>query len=389
MQTKPILPWALVIVLSLALIVMLVQQNQPAAVSQNQTETATPPVAIAASPTAETPASNPSTTPTNEQTTTAKPADLITPSASPSQPDLTPTSPAPTNASITGFQPLAAPPNPVNIIDHRAVALYDQIPPEFLQEAEKIRMVFFDRSVGWNISSGLDCLAAPSWAASPSHCRRYFTSQVVCAPDPNSNQVKTYTGRDAAIPAAIRFPGGNDRSNIEFVLSEGAYWFEELQYFLNQVPQYADRQIITYGHNYLQVTSASDIADVYFDPSYDGPNLYDLVGLEAQYPDKTFVYWTTSLARNIGTDVSRRFNEQMREWARTNNRILYDLADILSHTPEGEACLSDSGNPVICCAYTTESEGGHLGAVSAGKLQAAKAMWVLLAQLAGWQPNIP
>lgn len=386
MKNKPILPWALVILLGLALIFVLIRQNQPAAVSQLSTSTPTVPIPVQPSPGGSVSSPAQTTTPGGEELppTPSSPLPALTATNPPpaETPSTTPTTPA-----MTGIQPLAAPPIPINIIDHRAAALFDQIPPEYLREAEKIRMVFFDRSVGWNISSGLDCLAAPSWAASPSHCRRYFTSQVVCAAP--SDQVKTYTNRDSVVPAAIRFPGGNDRSNIEFVLSEGAYWYEELQYFLNQVPQYADRQIITYGHNYLQVTNASDIADVYFDPNYAGPNLYELAALEEQYPEKTFVYWTTSLARNIGSDVSRRFNDQMRTWARANNRILFDLADILSHTTDGQACLSDSGNPVICCEYTTESEGGHLGAVSAGKLQAAKAMWVMLAQLAGWQPIQP
>lgn len=386
MQNKTILPWALVIVLGLALILVLMRQNQPAAVSQSPTQTqsvSTPPLSSA---TLAAPSPAPTITAPPTETAAAYPAGMSTATVS-NPPPAEPTPASPTSPAVTGIQPLANAPIPLNIIDHRAVALFDQIPPEYVQKAEQIRMVFFDRSVGWNISSGLDCLAAPSWAASPSHCRRYFTGQVVCAAP--SDQVKTYTSRDSVIPASIRFPGGHDRSNIEFVLSEGAYWYEELQYFLNQVPQYADRQIITYGHNYLQVTNTSDIAEVYFDPNYSGPNIFELAALETQYPDKTFVYWTTSLARNIGTDVSRRFNEQMREWAKANNRILFDLADILSHTSDGQACLSDSGNPVICCEYTTESEGGHLGAVSAGKLQAAKAMWVLLAQLAGWQPNLP
>ncbi|GIV63051.1 MAG: hypothetical protein KatS3mg045_0390 [Bellilinea sp.] len=387
MKNRSILPWALVVILGAALIFVLIRQTQPAAVSQQPTSIPTT-LEPGKTPPGETiPAPTSTTAPTVTDTRAASPSPLPTSEAGNPTAIEPPSTPSATTAPIAGVQPLAVPPIPVNIIDHRAAALFDQIPPEYLREAEKIRMVFFDRSVGWNISSGLDCLAAPSWAASPSHCRRYFTSQVVCAAP--SDQVKTYTSRDAVIPAAIRFPGGNDRSNIEFVLSEGAYWYEELQYFLDRVPQYADRQIITYGHNYLQVTDSSDIADVYFDPNYDGPNLYELAALETKYPDKTFVYWTTSLARNIGTDVSRRFNEQMRDWAKANNRILFDLADILSHTTDGQACLSDNGNPVICCEYTTESEGGHLGAVSAGKLQAAKALWVMLAQLAGWQPNQP
>ncbi len=45
--------------------------------------------------------------------------------------------------------------------------------------------------------------------------------------------------------------------------------------------------------------------------------------------------------------------------------------------------------PAICQHYTTETDGGHLGSVSAGKIRVAKAVWVLMAQLAGWQPGAP
>jgi hypothetical protein len=40
----------------------------------------------------------------------------------------------------------------------------------------------------------------------------------------------------------------------------------------------------------------------------------------------------------------------------------------------------------ICQDYTTETEGGHLGSVSAGGIQIAKAMWVLMARISGWNP---
>ena len=83
---------------------------------------------------------------------------------------------------------------------------------------------------------------------------------------------------------------------------------------------------------------------------------------------------------------------------------LLDAADILSHTPSGAPCYDnrdgvayyvnekqqenfpDDGSniPAICPQYTTEAFGGHLGNVSAGGIRLAKAMWVLMAQLAGW-----
>ncbi len=385
MKTSRILPWALVVVLSVALVFVLARQNLPQSPAPQQTPPTrtveneqNPPATV---PPSEPPPASPTSPMPVESTPTSAPA-----ATTPAEPLPSPTS-APPAALLS--RPLPSPPIPINIIDHTSIALYDQIPERYLREAEKIRMVFFDRSVGWNISGGLDCLASPSWAQSPSHCRRYFSSQVVCNPDPQSNQVKTYTGRDGTIPQPIQFPGGNDRSNIEYAFSQGDYWFDEVKFFVDNFPTYTDRQIVTYGHNYLQVNEDSIIADAFFDPDYDGYNLVDLLALEEQYPDKTFIYWTSSLARTIGTQVSQRFNDQMRAWAKENNRILFDLADILSHTPEGNACINQDGLPVICCEYTTESSGGHLGNVSAGKLQAAKAMWVMLAQIAGWDGKTP
>ncbi len=272
-------------------------------------------------------------------------------------------------------------PNPQlgNIIDHTTLPLYDQIPPEYLRAAERIRFYYFDRSVGQNISEGLDCLASSTWAQSPSACRRYYI-------DSSLTTSKTYTINDRDIPAVILFPGGNNRSNIHFEFYMAGYWYDDVQNFVTRYPSLADQwDIISLKHNYLHVGEDSTIARDYFNPNYNGYNIYDILELEARYPNKTFVYWTSSLARIAGTSVSESFNNQMRQWARENNKILLDIADILSHTPDGRECRNSQGYAIICREYTTESEGGHLGTVSAGKIQIAKAIWILLAQLAGWQ----
>ncbi len=96
----------------------------------------------------------------------------------------------------------------------------------------------------------------------------------------------------------------------------------------------------------------------------------------------------------------------MRQYAIDNDKVLFDVADILSHDPDGNPCYDnrdgvpyDNGNtsenhpddgqniPAICPHYTTEADGGHLGSVSAGKIRVAKAYWVLMARLAGWDGN--
>ncbi len=136
--------------------------------------------------------------------------------------------------------------------------------------------------------------------------------------------------------------------------------------------------------------------------------MYDLEAYEAAHPEMEFIYWTTSLSRAIGSPEAESFNDQMRQYAIANGKPLFDVADILSHDPDGNPCYDnrdgrpyvgetesenypDDGRntPAICPHYTTEVDGGHLGSVSLGKIRAAKAFWVLMAQLSGWNPGLP
>jgi hypothetical protein len=275
-------------------------------------------------------------------------------------------------------QPTVSPPGGGLVIDHNSIALYSSIPAQYLRAAERLKFTFMDRSVGANINDGLTCLSASTWASSAANCRRDYINS-------SFSESKTFTLNDTVIPAVISFPGGNNRSNIHFVYHE-ATWEEDLAYFIALYPSYLSQDIFTMQHNYLHVAEGSNIADVYFDRNYSGTNIYDLVALEARYPSKTFVYWTTSLARTVGSAEAESFNDQMRTWASQNGKILLDVADIESHAPNGSACRNSQGYEILCQNYTTETDGGHLGSVSGGKLQIAKAIWVMLAQIAGWQP---
>jgi hypothetical protein len=222
------------------------------------------------------------------------------------------------------------------------------------------------------------------------------------------------------VPPVIQFPANSttyNRSNWTYVTQTGS-WQEYLQGFVqNHVPAMINQKnVLSFQFTYLHVASGADIASpqegFFVDHPHNGyyPNrerwdISDLNALEAQYPGKTFIYWTTSLSRGIGTAESTAFNDQMRQYARANNKPLLDAADILSHDPNGNPCYDNrdavqycnsnqcENNPndgqntlAICQAYTTETEGGHLGSVSGGKIQLAKAFWVLMAQIAGWRP---
>ena len=333
----------------------------------------------------------PSATPTNQvtaqPTTTSSTPPTISPTALPTsettlQPTAQPTSQPTTQPTVQPtLRPTRQPNSPDRdiIINQNSVALYDQIPDQYLRAAEQLRILFMDRSVGSNINDGLTCLSYSSWISSPSHCRRAYI-------DNSLTNWKTFTANDSSIPEEIRFPGNNNRSNIEYTAAGGT-WRQDLDSFIQNYPRYIqNRDIFTFQHNYLQVAPGSDIDNVYFDPNYNGTNIYDILALEGQYPDKTFIYWTTSLARTIGSQDAQDFNDQMRVFASTNHKILFDVAAIESHRPDGSLCTNDQYYEIICKEYTTETNGGHLGSVSAGKIRIAKAMWVMLAQIAGWVP---
>jgi hypothetical protein len=102
-------------------------------------------------------------------------------------------------------------------------------------------------------------------------------------------------------------------------------------------------------------------------------------GLVADYPDKTFVYWTIPL-QTTGADNALRdaFNEQVRKHCADNDLPLFDLADIESHKTDGTA-VTEAGNEAL--DPDQSSDGGHLNDL--GSARAAAAQWALMAQIGG------
>jgi hypothetical protein len=281
------------------------------------------------------------------------------------------------------------------VVNHTSVALFDHIPETNIQAAEALRMFFMNRSVGGNISEGLTCLSFPSDEQAPSHCKRY-----------------THVAPEFSVsPSEVNWsrPGGYSRANWTYnYWPDGCPdWQSQLGCFFATANQNLNSyDVLSFQYSYLEVDTSSTIANLpggFFSNNPSGLDVYDLAAYEAQHPNKTFIYWTTSLARSIGTTVSESFNDQMRQYALANDKILFDVADILAHDPDGNPCfdnrdgvLYDNGNvwenhpddgldiPAICQHYTSETDGGHLGSPSAGKIRVAKAFWVLMARIGGW-----
>lgn len=263
-------------------------------------------------------------------------------------------------------------------VDRHSIALFEQIPEQYIQAAAALTMMFSDRSVGGNISEGLNCLSYDTDEAAPSHCD--------WGPHPNP----AFT----VDPSEVNWdrPGGYPRDNWVYVYRQGMWQDLTAGFVQDLVPGFAPTTtVLTYQFSYLNVDAGSDIADPqrgYFVPQPARWDVTDVDALAGQYPNKVFFYWTTSLARGIGTAESDAFNDQMRAYAIAHDKILFDVADILSHDPDGNPCYDSGGGGhlAICQHYTTEANGGHLGSVSVGKIRVAKAFWVLMAQIAGWNP---
>jgi len=346
-----------------------------------------------------TPSPNPSETPPDPSET---PQPWITPSTTPSS------TPSPTTDPTVTPSPTPYPPD-FMVVDHTSIALFDQIPEEYLTAARNLNMLFSDRSVGQNIHEYLDCLdSATDWGNAPSTCRRdYYDDQW---------NWKVFTQADldqGLVPERIIFdpdPVLYDRSNWTYEFRMGT-WSQLTENFITSLaPAYLDtKDVLSYQFSYLNVLEGDNISDpeTGFFADTAGYDVHDLEAFIAQHPDKIFIFWTTSLARGIGSQVATDFNNQMRQYAVDHDKILFDVADIEAHTDLGIACYdnrdgveycnsvtgecenypNDGVNlPAICQDWTTEVDGGHLGSVSGGGLALAKAYWVLMARIAGWVP---
>jgi hypothetical protein len=320
-----------------------------------------------------------SSTPTSPTPTPQPTAEQATVTRTPEQPSIT--NPIPSSGAI--------------VVDHTSVALFEQIPEEYIDAAASLRMLYIDRSVGKNIDDALNCLSFTSNEEAPNHCVRYAHIVPAYSVDPSE--------------VSWNRPGGYDRSNWVFSPWEGncPSWSPKIDCFIRMVDPIVDQyDVLSFQFSYLEVSGDSNIAAQpggYFWDNASYSDVYDQEAYERQHPDKIFIYWTTSLARGIGSTVAVDFNNQMREYAMANGKPLFDVADILSRTPDGQPCFDNrdgvpynQGNRsedypddgvdllAICQEYTTETDGGHLGSVSAGKIRVAKAFWVLMARIAGW-----
>jgi len=128
--------------------------------------------------------------------------------------------------------------------------------------------------------------------------------------------------------------------------------------------------------------------------------------LEVDYPDVTFVYMTGHL-NGTGEEGNLNIrNNQIRDFCRQNNKILFDFADIESYDPDGnyfldkyadDGCNYDSdGNGSLDANWADEWCATHPGECPSCSCAHSKplncclkgkAFWWMMARMAGWNDS--
>ncbi len=118
--------------------------------------------------------------------------------------------------------------------------------------------------------------------------------------------------------------------------------------------------------------------------------------LESDYPDVVFVYMTGHLDGTGPGGTLYQRNNQIRDYCATNNKILYDFADIESYDPAGNYYPNGSDwcewcetwcSTHTCPDFDCVDDDDCQHSVCFNCYQKGRAFWWMMARIAGWDGN--
>lgn len=311
------------------------------------------------------------------------------------------------------------------MIDHRAVEKFNRIPDAYIQAAREIRWLHRGASVGVNIaatinqdggraSSGLNCLGWTDLGAPPDGGR---PKSCGCPQGDLPNRWQNICRNETHfLPIGAEYTRENwqfevhpyriTSDNLQQIRNMNPGWQNKENYFIQRVDTLAPDErfdFVSFQMGYVEgpsinkqfFTNTDDVFRSDGAPNYDDrqPGVANLETLDAAHPEFQIIWVTAAQARRVefddtGSPYVQEFNRMLRDYAEAHGKILFDLADIESHLPDGTPCygIDAAGAPVdvvtVCDDYVGEKVSGHLNAFGANRV--AQAIWVMMAQLAGW-----
>ena len=261
------------------------------------------------------------------------------------------------------------------IADHTIVDRYDDIPQQYIDEVKKMWLVYAGESHSAAIRTGLALLES---------INPKFQVNITEAGTPES-----YT--DSHLRASCATWGDLTRS------TGWIYSYGEEDWFTSSTAINRTKSGITYCNTHSLVIAAMGLGwcwDTEINTT-DEFNLYlnatdEYITHCTNNSYSTKVFFTTGTVDGYTglTGYSKHLGYELirAHVSGGNNRILFDYADILCYDDNSEVPNTTSYDghvyPIITTTNSLPEQTGHIS--NAGALRLAKAMWWMLARIAGW-----